>query len=269
MNSPAELRCIWCTESSGPEQSPEHIVPEALGCPEALILRRGEVCGRCNNGLAHLDQSLIDDLEFCTLRAGVSRKKGRPPAVYSYGNVHAEVKNGHLSVHINMNSKPVLTHDGKTLAGYRGRPRDVAAQLTRVGALATVNFDVSFGKSPKVARALVKMGAEYFCSVYGRDHASTIIAGPVADFVREGKGERPVIFGAVSDKQYLNHFGAIGKVGETGWYCVFRLAVFEIVVDLGPDRIAFNEMSNRLYRKFGTTGWSTLPPEACAHFDDA
>lgn len=259
-NSIENSRCIWCGLPSASDQPPEHIVPEAIGCPKDMVLVNGEVCGPCNHGLAHVDQALIDDLEVFAFMAGVPRKKG-PPAIHSHGNFRGTVKDGHASTYFNMDPTPVELPNGQQLSGFKGRPRDVNASLTRSGNIATVEFGVSFGRSPKVARALVKMAAEYFCWVRGREEVANIIAGPVADFVRAGKGDKPVILGAPDPTKYEHRFGSIGKEGDD-WFCGFRLAHFEVVVDLGPGRRVFDVMAPRLHKNLGRAGWTTLPPEA-------
>lgn len=219
-------------------------------------------CGRCNHGLAHLDQALIGDLEIFATLAGVPRKRGRPPKVSSYGNLKADVKEGHLNAYFNMDPTPVATPDGQRLGAYRGKPRDVAAQFAQEGTQGTITFDISFGKSPKVARALVKMGAEYFCYAQGRQLASDVIAGSVSDFVRFGRGDRPLILGPAEDVSYRHWFGQIHRISDDGWYCIFRLAHFEVLVDLSPRGTVFEIMAARMFDRHGGKGWSTLPPDA-------
>jgi hypothetical protein len=52
--------CIYCLTKSASFNSEEHIIPEALG-NEELILPRGYVCDKCNNGiLSRLDNLLVD-----------------------------------------------------------------------------------------------------------------------------------------------------------------------------------------------------------------
>lgn len=53
-------QCIYCRTSEGSFSSEEHVVPESLGNDE-LVLEKGYVCDRCNNGLlAFLDQILLE-----------------------------------------------------------------------------------------------------------------------------------------------------------------------------------------------------------------
>jgi hypothetical protein len=54
-----EPKCIYCLQITGSFESEEHIFPESLGNKD-LILGRGYVCDRCNNGiLAVLDNALM------------------------------------------------------------------------------------------------------------------------------------------------------------------------------------------------------------------
>lgn len=55
----SENYCIYCRETTGGFTSEEHIIPESLGNDE-LVLPRGFVCDKCNNGvLAELDSVLL------------------------------------------------------------------------------------------------------------------------------------------------------------------------------------------------------------------
>lgn len=262
VNAPETFRCIWCGAATTGHEPPEHIVPEAIGCPEDFVLRNGEVCASCNHGLAHVDQALVHDLEVYALMAGVPRKRGRGAKVSSYGNLHAEVKKGHADFFFNMDPTPVTTNSGKQLSGFRGRERDVRTSFAVDGATATIKFSLEFGRSPKVARALVKLGAEYLCWAMGRDIAANVITSPIADFVLRGIGYRPVILGGADKSKYGHCFGHIGKIDDQGWYCHFRLAHSEVIIDLSPDLIAFRKMAPQLYETLGPKGWTTLPVDA-------
>lgn len=52
-------RCLYCLDSTGTFTSEEHVFPESLGNDE-LVLPKGYVCDKCNNGiLATLDNYLL------------------------------------------------------------------------------------------------------------------------------------------------------------------------------------------------------------------
>jgi hypothetical protein len=80
--------CIYCLKKSAPFNSEEHIIPEAFG-NEELILPRGYVCDKCNNGvLARLDNYLLDFEPISFLRVIYSpyTKAGKLPNA-SYQNI--------------------------------------------------------------------------------------------------------------------------------------------------------------------------------------
>jgi len=57
--SESPFKCIYCSRTSEPFTSQEHIIPEGLG-NEELILPKGFVCDTCNNGiLSKLDNYLL------------------------------------------------------------------------------------------------------------------------------------------------------------------------------------------------------------------
>lgn len=258
----AGRHCIWCGSATSGKEPLEHIVPEALGCPEDFILRDGEVCGSCNNGLGHVDQALIHDLEVCAFMANVPRKRGRPPKVSSYGNFQAEVADGKATYLFNMDPTPVVAGGGKHLAGFRGKERDINARMQRDARVATIDFPLEFGRSPKFWRALVKLGAEYLCWAMGRDSARRAITGAVAQYVLKGVGYRPVIVFDPDASKYQHHFGHIGATGDGEMYCVFRLAHFSVMVDLTSDLSAFEKFARGLHKLRGTQDWFAFPRDA-------
>lgn len=259
----AQVRhCIWCQKPTTDREPPEHIVPQAIGCPEDFVLRNGEVCASCNHGLGHLDQALVHDLEVYAVMAGVPSRKGRSMRVSGYGNVRAETVGNRLNYYFNMDSSPIHIRPGTVLPGFRGRPRDVKARMKAEGGKAEITFDLEFGASPKVARALVKLGAEYLCWVLGPQKASSIIEGSVADFVVHGKGYRPLILFDPDESKYEHAFGNIFQTPEGHHSCAFRLAHTHVMVDLTPDIGAFPRFASAFYQMYGRTTWTTLPLDA-------
>lgn len=74
-----ERGCLFCRKGDGGFKSVEHVFAESLGNKQ-LILPRGVVCDRCNNGrLSELDQVLIDFMPVAMRRTllGVTSKEGR------------------------------------------------------------------------------------------------------------------------------------------------------------------------------------------------
>ena len=77
-------RCIWCGIS--PANSIEHILPEALGCPEGFILSEG-VCRICNSKNGKLDRALLKPFEITTVVKGILRKRGKQPTIDGFSTV--------------------------------------------------------------------------------------------------------------------------------------------------------------------------------------
>jgi hypothetical protein len=76
-----EPRCIYCLRTTGNFKSEEHIFPESLGNDE-LVLPKGYVCDRCNNGiLAQLDDVLIkfEPIAFLQVQLVPHTKDGSLP----------------------------------------------------------------------------------------------------------------------------------------------------------------------------------------------
>jgi hypothetical protein len=76
-----EPKCIYCLSTTANFKSEEHIFPESLGNDE-LVLPKGYVCDRCNNGIiARLDNALIkfDPIAFLWVQLVPHTKDGSLP----------------------------------------------------------------------------------------------------------------------------------------------------------------------------------------------
>lgn len=74
--------CLFCLGADGGFNSVEHPIPESLGNTE-LVLPKGVVCDRCNNGpLSELDGYLADFMPLKMRRTtlGIPNKVGKVPA---------------------------------------------------------------------------------------------------------------------------------------------------------------------------------------------
>lgn len=79
VESAPQRGCLVCRTGDGGFRSVEHVFSESLGNTQ-LILPRGVVCDRCNNGkLSQLDQSLGDFLPVALRRTllGIPNRQGR------------------------------------------------------------------------------------------------------------------------------------------------------------------------------------------------
>lgn len=250
--------CIWC-KGVGLPSALEHIIPEPLGCPEGFVLSNGEVCRSCNNGLAHLDQAVVEDFDFLSFMAGVPRKKGRPPTIRSRGNVIGTTGPAGREISISMERYSVNAHDGSTLAPFGKSSRNIDATFERDGQMAKTSFSVPFGQNSKFLRGAVKIAFSSLAYFLGSDTALAENFDPIRCYVREGKGERRILLTSSTDDGYINRVWSPWK-SESGDYAVtFRLACVEFCVDLSPRMDLLPELEQKMIQMYGKSGWTSLP----------
>ncbi len=253
--------CIWClTENATP--SVEHIIPDALGCPEGFMLSDGAVCRSCNSGLAHLDQAVIDDFDIFAFMANVPRKGGRSPFVKGRGNLVATQGSDGPVISINMESQVKEAHDGTRLGAFGKSKRNIEAALTRHNNLGTISFSSSIGENPKFARGITKIAFSSLAYFRGAEVALSEHFAPVRAFVRNGVGKRPVLMMLTEDMSYWNSIEQPCQT-ESGEYAVaLRIAMAEFFVDLSPDLSWSSMIQKKLLELYGSKNWTWLPPEA-------
>ncbi len=258
----SDQRCIWCLEQSEGNHE-EHIIPEALGCPSGFVLPGSVVCRRCNNGLADLDQAVINEFDFLTFMAGVPRKKGKPPAIRSRGNVLGTVEKSLPTMTFNMEGASVKAHDGSRLAPYRGSQRDVRAKFSKHGESANLSFEIPFGQSQKFVRGTVKIGFSALAFFLGASLARSPVFAPIRHFVLNGTGSRHIMLTFDDDTTYTNRAWP-PYVTPSGEYAVmFRIAFVEFLVDLSEQESFLREFQFQASKIFGNENWCTLPIRPC------
>ena len=259
--TPENIKCIWCKRSDR-KPSIEHIIPEALGCPSEFVLKRGEVCCKCNNHLAQLDQAVIDDLDFLAYMNGIPRKRGRAPEIRSRGNVIGTYESGQPSVFINMESHPIMTHLGDRLGAYGRSARNVNTAMEKIGDFAKISFGIEIGKNPKFARGLVKIAFSSLAWYIGAGSLAHDAFNPVRRFVTKGDGFRPIILCTDGDHSYRNQVWGPYRSPEGYYSMTFRLSSFHVWVDLSPECTSFPTIRDAMFNEYGETGWSCLPLSA-------
>lgn len=254
------MRCIWCKKD---DQAPsvEHIIPEALGCPDGFVLTGGTVCRACNNNLASLDRAVIDDFDVPAFLAGIPRKGGRPPAILNRGNVRATVGRRGPQMSFNMDRHPVRAHDGAALPPVGGSSRNIRASFERSGRIGTVSFSTEIGRNPKFVRGIVKIAVSATAYFLGPDTVLSADFDGVRDFVRNGSGARQILMLMGEGASYFNQVSP-PFVSEAGGYGIgFRLAHMDFLVDMSPDCSLFPVWKAKALELYGETGWTYLPPE--------
>jgi hypothetical protein len=133
------MNCIWCKAEAN-KSSVEHIIPEALGCPDGFVLHNGEVCVNCNAKLARLDRAVLDDFEILTFMLGILRKNGKNPTVANRGNIVGGYKEREKFIAINMERNSIKSPDGKIIGAFGKSKQNIKTSFARNGSSGMINF---------------------------------------------------------------------------------------------------------------------------------
>lgn len=258
----ATVTCIWCKREVSGKQPIEHIIPDSLGCPEDMVLRDGEVCGRCNNKLARLDQTLISEFEMVRFRAGVPTKHSRFPTIATKGSLRGFYKkDGEPHIEVNLDPHPVQTPDGSGLAAYRAGANGISLKVD--GLPAGVMFEVrqsGICNSVRAVRALHKIGL----AAYAKRHGDAALAAQfdsVRNYVTRGEGNRIAFIADIfPPNQYATQVNyADGSVLPESVVCI-RIARLGFFVDLSSAQSAVPKIKSIL-ADFGNRGmsWTWTP----------
>jgi hypothetical protein len=180
--------CIYCQRESRAEAPPEHVVPEVLGCPKGAVLRAGEVCKRCNNGLADLDLALADSFDLFRFIVGQPGKKGKGPSIAGRPNLFATHRDGSPVLYVNFGPGNVTLPNGRVLKSPTG-PKSVRGTVTPDGQQASISFSGDAFIDPKFSRAVHKVSIGVIAMALGREAALSPTLDSARQFVVTGRGQ--------------------------------------------------------------------------------
>jgi hypothetical protein len=232
--------CIWCQQQFE-ILSVEHGIPEALGCPEDLVLT-DVACEACNNAFGSIDQALLKQFEPITVMYGVPRKKGRRPTIDSWRAISSKHKPD--GPHIFLNAGPgVIEAEGKGLhpAAKSNGIHDVWMK-PETGQL---GFKQEFGNDRRFIPALYKIGLNLVARHYG----AHVVAGPAYDhvraFVRDEPGApemRAAMDDAVAAGPVSGASNPIVKAGRD--YPLFSVTLLGVtfLIDMSPDQAGLRDL---------------------------
>lgn len=250
--------CIWC-KNTVTENTLEHIIPEALGCPECFILNNGEICNPCNNRFGHIDHALISAFDFQALLAGVSRKNGKKAVISNKGNFYAQQTDDGPIIHVNMNKKSVSINNKVNLGGYGKSKRNVKGSFEINGDSWGGELKFEFGDDPKLVRALYKIGLEALVYFFGAETALNEEYDTIRKFVLTGKGDLKAILTFSNDKKYRNEvYNPYEKEGVGYGICI-RIANILFHIDLTKKQKLLPVLEKELIKQHGSNGWTILP----------
>lgn len=193
-------RCIYCLSTEESFTSEEHIVPEAMGNYDQVLLK-GYVCDRCNNGmLALLDNELSQCPMFAWQRVNsvLHDKRGKLPAAQWNEGVLRRTGPRDILLKVTPGFDPVEV--------IRQRDDGMCEVRTTLTSSRKLNLR-------ELARALAKIGLGLVALDHGQDYACTAGFDPVRAFILEGKD--------FSNNLLLGTFGTIGS-GITIRYQTFQ-----------------------------------------------
>lgn len=250
--------CIWC-KTPNSDEAIEHIIPEALGCPEGFILCGGAVCQKCNNDLGHLDQAVIDEFDIAAFMAGMPRKRGKLPQIHNRGNMFGTWDGSGKVISINMGRHPVRSKDGRILTRFGKSRRNIKASIRRAGDVGDVSFSMELGRDPKFVRGIVKIAFTSLAYFISPENVLPDRFDSIREFVVNGRGVRKILHMASLDTNYKNQVWPpyFNKKGE--YAMTFRLAFVEFCVDFTTDMTLLRLMKDKSYELYGTKGWGYLP----------
>lgn len=257
--------CIWC-ESPRVPAPPEHIIPEALGCPATAVLRNGEVCTACNHHHGVLDQALEHSFDFVRLHVGQSGKKGQGPRITGRRNVYAEERNGECVLHVNEGPIDVQLPSGRVLKAPGKSPTDVRATFTTDGVIAQSTLRAEMLQHPKLVHALHKVAIEAHALFFGTDSVLQASFTAARDYVRlVSTTPRRVVYTLPDPWMYENTlypmFYSDPDVNGVG--IPIKLCGFEFFVDCSPTQHIVERMLTQLQEGDHRVRWSCVPPLHC------
>lgn len=205
--------CIWCAKRPG--RSLEHIVPEALGCPPAFVLRSG-VCEVCNNRNGKLDRALLTPFELITVVKGIPRKRGRMPTVDGLRSLKSGYENGGFALYINRNTYPVVAPDGRSLMGTnKSDPLQNFRYDVFPDGTAEIKFDHELRFDRKSVRGLFKIAIEAIAYFEGLDAARCVSLNAIKHFVMEGGGDFRAVIVLENDSTCVSYIEPC-RIGLSG-----------------------------------------------------
>ena len=249
--------CIWCL-SLRYEASDEHVLPEALGCPPHLVLKRG-VCRPCNTRLGHVDQALLRQFELPSYMLAIPRKGGRRPTVDTWASLLGRWSPAGPELHVNAGPGDLMV-SGRRILSASHRTGLLDPKLEIDGAVATASFGLPFGQDPKFARAVYKVAL----GVLALERGPTVAAHPMFDavraFVLQGEGAFGLLMpGEV--EPFATVFRASIWEGAAS-HPIIALTFFGVplLADLDPEQGGVRALREGLEAEVPAGEWFWLPP---------
>jgi hypothetical protein len=240
-------KCIWCGTRN--DYSIEHIIPEALGCPDWFVLHEG-VCTGCNSAHGTLDNALLKPFEPITFLLNIPRKENRSPTITSHSTFAGYHDESGPHLFFNRENYRVELPNGKKL-GPTSKPdvvQDFSSELTAEKRL-IVSFTYRMDLGRNAVRALFKIALESIAFCAGLDIVRQSQFDPIRDFVLRNTGNfRSLLIGHSIWDQSVADIGDDGTgVVEIGILGHRFVCDFDPNFRNGENLIACGRMKNQWY----------------------
>lgn len=257
------MQCLWCKRATMPPIPEEHIIPDSLGCPADFVFRNGEVCGRCNNRNARLDQALVSDFEIHRFITGVPNKKGRAPTISTRANARGASKGGESYIFVNEGRQVEHTPFGN-LAPLKHRESDLRLSIHPTG-MAECEITLTqkgVCNSKASVRALHKIALSLLARHAGVAHAMSNRYDAIRQFVLTGSGERTAILVSAGEgMEYRNEIYASTGAVFPAEVVAFRLVAICFLIDLSPSQEHLPAIKGFCSQLLGMRNWTWAPIE--------
>ena len=232
--------CIWC-RNDFERLSIEHGIPEALGCPDDLVLHN-VMCVACNNALGMVDKALLKQFEVVTVLYGVPRKGGRRPTIDSWPAISSK----HLASgpHIFINAGPeIVEAEGKRL--YPAAKSSGISDAWIEPETGRLGFSQQFGNDPRFVRALYKIGLNLIARHYGATEAADTRYEHIRAFVR-GRADAPELRAVMDTTQIFGSVtSASNPIAKDGRdFPLFSLTILGLMflIDMSPEQLGLRDL---------------------------
>jgi hypothetical protein len=251
--------CIFCKQEHD-TTSEEHVIPESIGCPKDAILRKGEVCKKCNNDLGlKVDVHVKDAFDLLAFHYGVPRKGGKPPVVMSRGNVMAEYIDGKPNFYLNNSNREFTTESGKVISRYnKSKKRHIEVDIKYGAKEANVHFSANVGDNIGFVRGIFKIALGTLVLRKGSQCALHPKYDTVRDFINTGTPIMKCI--CTRDVKQPTENRLLPLWERDGEYIIpIRLFGLDFLCDLGTDQKNYQTIYEMFKSGKGGTNWTYYP----------
>ena len=262
--------CIWCLKPSGTNAPPEHIYPQACGCPDTFVLRDGEVCKDCNHRLATVDKAIVNNFEAILLMMNIPRSDGKARRLVSYSNMDASMRPGEEpKIRIDVKHTHAEVPPGTVLTKNAPGKRSIKLWVEKMhGDMPEFKLQTEFRHDKKFSRGLHKIALEIVALTAGREFACDSQFNEVRSFALKGDGNRYSLLSGVKGplatedwEQVISSIEAPPpSVTANGELVVwFRLGPVRFLVDLSPGQTMLPIFVKAALAQYGPDGWGYAP----------